>query len=298
MSNDEQQHPTTESDDTPPKNEGAQEPEGSAAQRRRALEPRKPLRRTISREERRQRSQAKRSRRRRIYMAGGMIVALALIAGLALPSIGLGTTGDLPVSERELAGTLVDEQPHEIIEPGADADYSTSPPTSGPSYDEPVAWGIYTEQIADESIVRNLQYGAIVFNHSLTREEDIADLHGYAEALFGFPACYVIHPYSGIPEGDVTLTAWNWTDTMELEDKAAMGAFVNDHRNRAPLFIDQQCGAYADSEETVEATPTASATEAPSATEAAPTAEATPTEEAAPAAEAAPVETATPSGTQ
>ena len=169
MSNDEQQHPTTESDDTPPKNEGAQEPEGSAAQRRRALEPRKPLRRTISREERRGSAPtAKRSRRRRIYMAGGMIIALALIAGLALPSIGLGTTGDLPVSERELAGTLVDEQPHEIIEPGADADYSTSPPTSGPSYDEPVAWGIYTEQIADESIVRNLQYGAIVFNHSLT----------------------------------------------------------------------------------------------------------------------------------
>ena len=120
-----------------------------------------------------------------------MVVALALIAGLALPSIGVGTTGDLPVSERELSGTLVDEQPHEIIEPGADADYSTSPPTSGPSYDEPVEWGIHTKQIADESIVRNLQYGAVVFNHSLTREEDIADLHGYAEALFGFPACYV-----------------------------------------------------------------------------------------------------------
>ena len=169
-------------------------------------------------------------------MIGGSAIALALIAGLVLPSVGgLGVpdaTDRPPAEDRgPLTGTETD------IQPGA-----TSPPTSGAIQESAVAWGVHEEQVPDEVIVRNLEQGAVVFNHSLVEESDVADLQAFVEGLQGYPGCYVVHPYPGVPDGSVTLTSWGWTHTVELSDETAMDAFVEDHRNQAPLFIDNACG--------------------------------------------------------
>ncbi len=209
---------------------------------------RAPSRRTTQREQRRRRSSARRARKRTIYGILGGLVAATLILGIALPSFaglitpsqnGADATGDTPT-----VGTAVTVQPDSVLEDGTSyTAYPSDPPTSGPSYAAGVDWGIYTEQQANEAVVRNLEQGAIVVNHSLTDEAQLADLTSYLEAQLGYPGCFIAQPYASVAEGSVTLTSWGWTETYSGVDRPGMQRFVDDHRNNGVSFEGQTCGA-------------------------------------------------------
>ena len=202
-------------------------------------------RRTVARDDRRRRSVRKSSRRRWLIGIGGGSIALMLIAGLFLPSVNLGSTIALDQGDdAPLAGTAVPVQPGGTIEPGASHDaYSTQPPTSGPRYADPAPWGVHAAQIDDETVVRNLEIGAVVFNYNLGSEAEVTDLRQLVEALPGYPGCYVLHPYAGVPSGSVTLTAWSWTQQVAGVDRFLIQTFANDHVNAGPQFLGPSCGA-------------------------------------------------------
>ena len=113
-------------------------------------------------------------------MAGGLIIAFALITGLALPSFGINPTPTAP-EQREVAGTQLAIQEGDLLDPGETAEYDTSPPTSGPSWAEAAAWGTHEEQAPDEAVVRNLRNGAVVFNYSLASEAQRTELEAFVE---------------------------------------------------------------------------------------------------------------------
>ena len=257
---------------SPAPQESAPEGGGSAAPRG-ARAQRGPSRRTVAREQRRRRSEGRRSRRRRIYLLGGSLVALALIAGLVLPSLGgltTQTTVEQPDGSAPAVGEEVAIQPGGIVEPDAEITYSTSPPTSGPRLETPAPWGVHDEQVPNEALVRNLHVGGIAFNYGAADETALAGLLSFVETLPDYPGCYVAHPYPGVPDGEVTLTAWGWTHTVPLADTAEMEAFVESHRNQGEAYLGPDCtGAAADAAPTPDAaSPTpeaASPTPAPDA---------------------------------
>ena len=202
-------------------------------------------RRTVARDERRRRSARKGSRRRWLIGIGGGTIAFMLIAGLFLPSVNFGSTTstDQP-DDAPLSGTEVPVQPGDIIEPDAAHEgYSTLPPTSGPRYAEPAPWGVHDTQIADETVVRNLEVGAVVFNYNLESEAEVTDLRQLVEALPGYPGCYVVHPYADVPAGSVTLTAWGWSQQVASVDRFLLQTFADDHVNNGPQFLGLSCGA-------------------------------------------------------
>ena len=217
-------------------------------------------RRTVARDERRRRSARKTSRRRWLFGIGGGAIAAMLIAGLfagSLPGRGTTTLADQG-DDAPLSGTAVPEQPGETIELGAGHDdYSTLPPTSGPRYAEPAPWGVHDAQIADETVVRNLQMGAVVFNYNLASEDEVADLRQLVEALPGYPGCYVVHPYAGVPAGSVTVTAWGWIQEIAGVDRFLMQTFAADHLNQGSQFHGPSCGAMPATPTPDTATPTA-----------------------------------------
>ena len=216
----------------------------SVAAQRAAAERRGPSRRTAAREERRSRAASRRARKRRFYMVGGLVISLALIAGLTLPLFGIvNQTTDVPQAQPR-AGTQLVVQDGDTIEPGATADYDTDPPTSGPSWAEGADWGVQPEQQPNEAVVRNLRNGAIVFNYALADESAVADLRAFVEGLDGYPDCYVMQPHSAVPEGSVSLAAWGWTDVATPGDTSAMQLFVDSHRANGPDSPDGGgCGA-------------------------------------------------------
>ena len=163
-------------------------------------------------------------------MAGGLIIALALITGLALPSFGVQNTVQTVPEPREIAGTQLSIQEGDLLEPGETGEYDTSPPTSGPSWAEAAAWGVHEEQTADEAVVRNLRNGGVVFNYSLASDSQRNELQAFVESLPGYPDCYVLQPYADVDEGEIELTAWGWLDSVTPSETDAMRNFVDDHR--------------------------------------------------------------------
>lgn len=236
-------------------------PDGAQAEPEPRIEPRQrqASRRTVARDDRRRRSARKSSRRRWLIGIGGGTVALMLIAGLFLPSVNFGSTIALDQGDdTPLAGTAVPVQPGDTIAPGASHDaYSTQPPTSGPRYAEPAPWGVHDTQIDDETVVRNLEVGAVVFNYNLESEAEVADLRQLVEGLPGYPGCYVVHPYAGVPRGSVTLTAWGWTQQVAGVDSFLIRTFAADHVNAGPQFLGPSCGAPPATPTPDAATPTA-----------------------------------------
>lgn len=214
-----------------------------------------PSRRTVIREDRRRRSAARKTRKRTLYGLGGGLIAAMLIAGLFLPSAGLGSGGgnantsdgsDSSTSQGDLAsvGTSFPIQTGSVIEPGAaHVAYNSTPPTSGPRWEEAADWGVYDVAQADEAIVRNLEQGGVVVNHNLTNQAEIVDLTSYVEAQVGYPGCFVMQPYEAVAPGSVTLTSWGWSENYTGVDRLSMEAFVQDHRNNGPLFLGNTCGS-------------------------------------------------------
>ena len=214
-----------------------------------------PSRRTVIREDRRRRSAGRKTRKRTLYGLGGGLIAAMLIAGLFLPSAGLGSGGrnantgdgsDSSTSQGDLAsvGTSVPIQTASVIEPGAaHGAYNSTPPTSGPRWEEAVDWGVYDVAQADEAVVRNLEQGGVVVNHNLTDQAAIDDLTSYVEAQVGYPGCFVMQPYEAVAPGSVTLTSWGWSESYTGVDRLSMETFVQDHRNNGPLFLGNTCGS-------------------------------------------------------
>ncbi len=162
-------------------------------------------------------------------MAGGLIIALALITGLALPSFGINPTPTAP-EQQDVAGTQLAVQEGDLLEPGETTDYDTSPPTSGPSWAEAATWGVHDEQAANEAVVRNLRNGGIVFSYNLDSDSQRNELQAFVESLPGYPDCYVLQPHEEVGQGEITLTAWGWIDTLTPSETDAMRDFVDDHR--------------------------------------------------------------------
>lgn len=177
-------------------------------------------------------------------MAGGLIIALMLITGLALPSFGITPTPTAP-EQRPVAGTQLAIQEGDLLEPGETAEYDTSPPTSGPSWAEAAAWGVHEEQAADEAVVRNLRNGGIVFNYRLASGSQRTELQAFVASLPGYPDCYVVQPHADVAEGEIELAAWGRLDTVTPSETGAMRDFVDDHRANTPdaEVLGESCGS-------------------------------------------------------
>ena len=197
---------------------------------------------------RRRRSVARKARRRLLLGIGGGAIALALILGLIIPSIGNiatpssdgANTGNLPS-----VGTQTGVQDGGVIEPGAEHEpYAALPPTSGPRYATGAAWGVHEEPVADEFVLRNLEVGGVAVNHNLTDETQRQELLTFFEEQQSIaPGCLILRPYPDLAPRAVALTAWGWSDSFVGLDRSGVQAFIDDHRNQGPLYVGVDCGA-------------------------------------------------------
>jgi hypothetical protein len=218
-------------------------------------------RRSVSRVERRRRSQRRKGRRTLLLSVGVGLIAIVLVVGLFLPQIisfGGGSSGtagnnqdtappsgdqDAVLPSGDQVGTFFPSLGDDHIAPGSRHTYNSTPPTSGPHYPSAAAWGVYTVQIQNETIVHNLEHGGIVISYNLQDEEQMAALREFVEGQPGYPGCFVMHPYSDIDPGSIVLTSWQWLQQIEGADTEGMQAFVDAHRNSGPEHLGPNCGS-------------------------------------------------------
>ena len=170
------------------------------------------------------RRQARKRRRRYIYMGVAGFVALLVIMSFVIPQMLQSTPS--PESLPGYAPELMESHP--IPEGEEHEPYTSTPPATGPYYDEPAEWGIYDTELPDERVLRNLQLTGVAINYNLDDQQAIDRLKAIVEGQLDYPCYLILQPYSKIDVGKVALTAWARLDVMDGVDEGRIQEFLDE----------------------------------------------------------------------
>jgi hypothetical protein len=118
--------------------------------------------------------------------------------------------------------------------------YSSVPATSGPHWNDPANWGIYTAAapLAESQSIHNLEHGGIIvwYQPGKISVDEIATLSTYVAAQFSTTRYkFILSPWTGKDFGHaIALTAWRWLLYLDRPDTSAIGTFVSAHYGDAP----------------------------------------------------------------
>lgn len=167
-------------------------------------------------------------RHRRVpWIAIGAAGVLLVIGVLVARSFGVGEGAGRYTGPGSGVGEHITE--------GTPIPYPSYPPTSGPHWPAPTAWGFHSEAVPDERAVHNLEHGGVVASYNNIPPDALAALQAllttYPKDKYG-EVKLVIRPYEKIPAGTLALTAWNWIDELQTYDDARVRAFLAAHLNQ------------------------------------------------------------------
>ena len=186
-------------------------------------EPQKPNEKALRRE-----AAERRSTLRRVFWIVGIIALAAMLAGGGIFLNRRGT--------RNLPGHAVSDQGQEHVAPGHQFVYNSNPPTSGPHFASPAEWGVYREELPDQTFIHNLEHGGIWISYKPGVPDDVR------EKLEGFYQTWgrkIIVAPRAKNDSDVALAAWNHLDAFNLSEfsEERVERFIKAFRNRGPEFV-------------------------------------------------------------
>ncbi len=181
----------------------------------------------------------------------GVVVALALVAGLGYAGVtalgggngGAGETGPLglPLEGDDEALQQVERfesQGTRHVPTGTNIDYQRTPPLSGTHYGgSTVDAGFYTDRPAFGSLVHTLEHGAVVIYYDPGALPDDVESHlrSLTEEYTGTWSSVVVVPHpEENPDSTVVVTAWRTQLTLDSYDRDAVTAFLAEYLGRGP----------------------------------------------------------------
>lgn len=159
-------------------------------------------------------------RKRRLTWAG--VIVLALLMGVWI----------VWASTRPEPGVAYPDQGRDHIARGTPhAAYNSNPPTSGWHDSSPAAWGFYTNEIADEILVHNLEHGGIWISYRDPNDQEVIDK--LSELIRRFPSKVIV---TLRPKNDSRIAVAAWTRLLKLDqyDENQILDFIKAYRNRGP----------------------------------------------------------------
>lgn len=166
-----------------------------------------------------------------------------IITGIAILVLGLGIV--LFVQDAKNAKFTVKDQPKDLppvgeeiklipgshIPPGKAHDpYNSNPPTSGPHYEQPANWGVYSTPLVDEQAVHNLEHGGIwisykdIDDQTKTQLETIANANGRS----------VIMSPRQENDAKISLASWGRLEKLDGYDESKILEFIRSNKNKSP----------------------------------------------------------------
>jgi len=137
---------------------------------------------------------------------------------------------------KNLPGESIADQGREHITAVIGFVYNSNPPTSGPHFPQAAEWGAYKEEVADETLIHNLEHGGVWISY----KPDISDevrikLENFYEK---WGRKIIVAPRSQ-NDSDVALAAWNHLDKFsaaEFTDER-VEKFIKAFRNKGPEYV-------------------------------------------------------------
>ena len=128
-------------------------------------------------------------------------------------------------------GTSIPIQGRLHVPIGTHVKYTTNPPTSGPHYPIPEAWGIKTSPVMDEYAVHSLEHGSvwITYQPDNISSTDLDQLKLIANKY----ARIILSPR---PANDsyISLVSWGRTQKFNKMDSNLINLFAYRNRNHGP----------------------------------------------------------------
>lgn len=170
---------------------------------------------------------------RLVTLGGAALLALMVVVVSLAVVLGSGGNPD--------AGQIQPDDGRTHIADGTyGGPYSSVPATSGPHWNDPANWGIYSAAapLAESQSIHNLEHGGIIvwYQPSKLSTDDIAKLSAYVANQFSTSRYkYILSPWSGRDFGHaIALTAWRWLLYLDAPDTNAISGFASAHYGNAP----------------------------------------------------------------
>lgn len=166
----------------------------------------------------------------------GLITIVVIIGGLIAVSQLQKAPGDSAGQARpaELLPGIqeFESQGAAHINPGeSHPPYNSNPPTSGWHYQNPVAWGIYENQLADETLIHNLEHGGIWISYKLDLLED--QKTKLKEIVGRYKSKVILEPRVQ-NDSPISLAAWQRLLKLDTIDEVKITEFISTYKNKGP----------------------------------------------------------------
>lgn len=179
-------------------------------------------RQDANREQKRKSAQARyRSRTAKQILIGGL--------GLAIVSAAVGLIW-FTSRGAELGQTFPNKGQEHIAVGAAHLPYNSNPPTSGPHYLQPAAWGIYQAELPDEVLIHNLEHGGIWISYNNIDQTTKQRIEALAKE---HPDKMIVTPRVR-DNAKIVLASWRHLLKLDTFDEETVISFIKANKNRSP----------------------------------------------------------------
>lgn len=173
-----------------------------------------------------------------VLLIGALVVVLVLVFGSG-PNANAGTAQPDAGRAHVTDGAECRTNPGSC-EVGADP-YTSLPGTSGPHWNTPANWGVYSTPQVESQLIHNLEHGGIViwYNPEALEAEEVSELADYVDSQtsqgIGGRFRFILSPWGGEGLGSpIVAAAWQHLLPLEQVDIGAIDAFADARYGRAP----------------------------------------------------------------
>ena len=182
----------------------------------------------------------------KLLLVASVVIAILVIGSFAITAIlpGGGGPGEITygtdaayVDGVGVKHEIMRTKNHVDLDNNDDNDYvvyNSTPPSSGDHWSIAQRCGFFTDPVPDEQIVHNLEHSNIVISYNLPDQADVDALENvYNELQEGWRVHFTVaRPYDKIAPGQVALSAWGVTDTMDGVDEERIERFYEHYVGR------------------------------------------------------------------
>ncbi len=165
-----------------------------------------------------------------LMIAAGVIIITFILVVIVRNTIAeQNPPGDLSIPDTSVS---YPNQGQTHIEVGAaHPAYNSNPPTSGWHYIDPAPWGVYPNQLPDETLIHNLEHGGIWLSYKDPTNQDI--INQLVDIASKYPSHMIVEPR---PQNDspIAVAAWGQLLKMDTVNADVIYAFIRRYRKHGP----------------------------------------------------------------
>lgn len=169
-----------------------------------------------------------------------LVAIVATMIGIFIVGGGAGKSS--PQQAVTLIGDKHPNQGQKHLKVGeTNHNYNSNPPSSGDHAPSPEPWGIKASEVADETLVHNVEHGGIVIAYKPDLPADqlvkLKQLFGQLTPSSQFNEVKAVLVPRSKNDSPISIAAWTYTLHIDSVDEAKIKQFYDGHLDKGPEMV-------------------------------------------------------------